>query len=198
MTKKQPVTASTADAIATAARRIFEAEGPAGISMRRIADEVGITPMAIYRHYPNREALLDRVANLGFQEVLDYWKPGHAGLSPDERLLKLLDGYLDYAFAHPRIFDYVFSDARPGARKFPEDFHAGLSPTANLLVEVLREGMASGAFRDDDIWDTALALWAHSHGLICLYRGGRFSLTETQFRKLHRNSLGKLLNGIRR
>jgi AcrR family transcriptional regulator len=188
---------STADAIADAARAIFETDGAAGISMRRVADAVGITPMAIYRHYPNREALLDCVANRGFQEMLDYWKPGHADLSPDERLFELLDGYLDYAFAHPRIFDYVFSDARPGARRFPEDFRAGLSPTANLLVEVLQEGMASSVFRKDDVWDVALALWAHSHGLICLYRGGRFSLTQAQFRALHRNSLGKLLHGIR-
>ena len=188
----------TADAIANAARAIFEVEGAAGISMRRVAEAVGITPMAIYRHFPSREALLHRVADAAFQELLSYWKPRPKSASPEERLLDLFDGYVDYAIEHPKVFDYVFSEVRPDARRYPDDFHAGLSPTANLLVQTVREGMAAGCFRDGDPWESALALWAHSHGLICLYRGGRFSLTARQFRTLHRQSLGKTLDGIRR
>jgi len=193
-----PAKPTTAEAIAIAAREIFEAEGAAGISMRRVAEAVGITPMAIYRHYANRDALLHRVADTAFQELVDYWKPSRTDLPPDERVLELLDGYLDYAFAHPRIFDYVFSEPRPGARQYPEDFRAGRSPTANLLHAAVAQGMAERQFCRDDAWDFTLALWALSHGLICLYRGGRFSLSPSAFREFHRNALGKMLDGIRR
>jgi AcrR family transcriptional regulator len=197
MPEKNTSAPSTAEAIAAAARAIFEAEGANGVSMRRVANAVGITPMAIYRHYPNREALLHRVADGAFKELLNYWKPSHGELPPDARALELLDGYVDFALAHPRVFDYVFSDLRPDARKFPEDFRAGLSPTANLLVQSLAEGMQSGLFRKDDVWEATLALWALSHGLICLYRGGRFSLSEAEFRALHRISLRRLFDGLR-
>ena len=47
----------TRDRILDAARNLFDAEGEAGLSMRRIATVVGITPMAIYRHYADKDAL---------------------------------------------------------------------------------------------------------------------------------------------
>lgn len=187
----------TAVAIAKAARAIFEDEGATGVSMRRVADAVGITPMAIYRHYANREALLHRVADDAFEELAGHAKPRRRGASVEDHLLDLLEAYLDYALAHPRIFDYAFSEPRPDARRYPTDFRAGRSPTANLIAQAVREGIAAKRLRDGDAWEIALALWAHSHGLICLWRGGRFDLSARQFRALHRNSLGKLLDGLR-
>ena len=54
---------STTEQIAEIALRILEEEGPEKVSMRRIAKEVGITPMAIYYHYPNRQALLQSITD---------------------------------------------------------------------------------------------------------------------------------------
>jgi AcrR family transcriptional regulator len=56
----------TADRIAAEASAILRAEGADAVSMRRVASAVGITPMAIYRHFPNREALLRAVAARGW------------------------------------------------------------------------------------------------------------------------------------
>jgi AcrR family transcriptional regulator len=47
--------------ITGAARDLLEKEGIEAVSMRRVGSAVGITPMAIYRHFPNRESLLVRV-----------------------------------------------------------------------------------------------------------------------------------------
>jgi AcrR family transcriptional regulator len=187
---------STAEVIAEAARGIFEQEGPAGVTMRRVAEAVGVTAMAIYRHYPNREALLRRIADDGFETLVEQWSSRPKSASPQSRLQGLLDGYLDYAFAQPKIFDFIFSDVRDDARRFPEDFRAGLSPTANLLAEAVADGMRQGRLRRDDVWEVALAVWAHAHGLICLYRAGRFNLTEEQFRALYRRSNRRLLRGL--
>jgi AcrR family transcriptional regulator len=187
----------TAEAIVQSARAIFEDEGAHGVSMRRVASAVGITPMAIYRHFPNREALLHRIADQGFQELADHWKPGRTRQTPERRILALLDHYLDYALRHPRIFDYVFSELRPGARRFPEDFRSGQSPTADLMVQACRDGMAQGQFKRDDVLEAMLSLWAHAHGLICLHRGGRFSLSAKDFKALYRRSLRRLLDGMR-
>ncbi|MBP6750495.1 MAG: TetR/AcrR family transcriptional regulator [Xanthomonadaceae bacterium] len=188
----------TADAIAIAARALLETEGPAGVTMRRVADAVGITPMAIYRHYPNREALLHCVTDLGFAELAGYLKPKRKSMKPDERMLDLFDGYVRYALDHPRIFDYVFSQPRPDARRFPGDFRAGRSPTVNLVADVFRDGVAQGIFKDDDPWEAALAIWAHAHGLVCLYRSDRFEYDARAFRTFCRNSLRRLLSGLYR
>lgn len=59
-------TESTKTRLFQAARVIFDDEGEAGLSMRRIASAVGITPMAIYKHYADKDALLNALMLDGF------------------------------------------------------------------------------------------------------------------------------------
>ncbi len=188
---------STAEKILRAAHRLFDREGADAVTMRRVAEAVGITPMAIYRHFPNREALLKRLSDDGFAAAADDWKARSHHPDPMERLIAVANPYLDYALAHPHLFDHAFSVPREDARRFPDDFRAGLSPTFNVAVEVIREEMASGFLESDDPHDVGMAIWAQQHGLIMLYRAGRFSFDEAQFRAFYRQSLGRLIDGIK-
>ena len=63
-------TQNTADRIAQIALTILENEGPEAVSMRRVAEAVGITPMAIYHHFPSREALLNTITDREFAKLL--------------------------------------------------------------------------------------------------------------------------------
>src|SRR5689334_22105314 len=133
--------ATTQEKIVAAARQLFETEGAAAVSMRRVADAVGITPMAIYRHFENRENLLKHISDIAFQEVAQQWasRAQHPDLM--HGLLHSMENYLDYALQHPHLFDYSFSVARDDARRFPEDFRARLSPTLNVVADMLDEGI---------------------------------------------------------
>ena len=189
---------STQQKILHAARKLFEREGAKAVSMRRVAEAVGITPMAIYRHFSNREALLKRISDDAFTEVAQDWleRAQHPDLM--QGLLQSMENYLDYALRHPHLFDHSFSVARDDARRFPEDFRAGLSPTLNVIADMLAEGMRRGLLREGDRWDFAMTLWAQAHGLIALYRAGRFNYDEAQFRAFYLQSLGVLFDGIKR
>lgn len=57
--------------IARTALELGDRDGPAAMSMRSIASRLGCDPMALYRHFANREALLDAVADLALAEVPD-------------------------------------------------------------------------------------------------------------------------------
>ncbi|HEX7835996.1 MAG TPA: TetR/AcrR family transcriptional regulator [Kofleriaceae bacterium] len=188
--------ASTARKIIVAARRLLEREGAEAVTMRRVADAVGITAMAIYRHYPDRAALLDAVADQGFEELAA--KPAGkrmpAGVEP--RLFKMAEIYLDHALAHPRLFELMFLAPRRGARRFPRDFKAGHSPTANPFVAVVAHGMETGYLRDDDPWEITFEMGALIQGLIMLYLGGRIEGSAARFRALSRRSLRRYLHGI--
>lgn len=190
-------TASTADRILGAARALFEREGAQAVSMRRIADAVGLTPMAIYRHFPNREALLKRISDDSFDEIARHWLARNQGGDALSRVIALQRIYLDYALAHPHLFDHAFSARRADARKFPDDFRAGLSPTFGVAAEAVVEAMHAGQLRKDDEWDVAMTLWAHTHGLVALYRAGRFSYGEAEFRRFYEASLHRLLDGLK-
>jgi AcrR family transcriptional regulator len=62
----------TSERIAEAALSILEAEGPEAVSMRGVADAVGIIPMAIYHHFPTRKSLLDSITDREFEKFLGY------------------------------------------------------------------------------------------------------------------------------
>jgi len=188
---------TTPEKILRAAHKLFDREGADAVSMRRVAELVGITPMAIYRHFPNREALLKRLSDDSFNTVAHEWEV--RATHPDilERLLALLEPYLNYALEHPHLFDHAFSVRRDDARRFPEDFHARQSPTLNVVADAVAEGMRLGVLKQDDPWDVAMSLWAHAHGLVALYRAGRFSYDEARFRKFYFDSIGRLIDGIK-
>jgi len=94
---------------------LLEDEGPAAVTMRRVAQAVGITPMAIYHHFPNREALLRTVTQNEFEKLRSLIEALKLRGSAENRLVVTMQGYVDYALARPRIFDYVFSSVRPEA-----------------------------------------------------------------------------------
>jgi AcrR family transcriptional regulator len=184
--------------IATASRRLLDKEGTEAVTMRRVAKAVGITPMAIYRHYPDRAALLNSLADEGFEELVARLAGKRFSGSVEERLTKMGEIYLEHALENPRLFELMFLKRREGARRYPRDFKADRSPTANLMVEVIQEGMASGYFRDDDPWEIVFEMGALSHGLIMLYLGGRMAVSRTHFRALYRRSFGRYIHGIRK
>jgi AcrR family transcriptional regulator len=105
--------------IARSALRILEKEGPEAVSMRRVADLAGITPMAIYHHFANREVLLRSVVDKEFEQLLEFIQKVPPSGSFEADMTHIMDAYIDYAFARPHIFDYVFSKPRRDARRFP-------------------------------------------------------------------------------
>jgi AcrR family transcriptional regulator len=189
---------STALRIATAARRLLDKEGTEAVTMRRVAAAVGVTPMAIYRYYPDRASLLNALADEGFEELAARLavKKSYCGL--EQRLTKMMEIYLEHALQKPRLFELMFLKSREGARSYPRDFKAGRSPTANLLVEVVQSGMHSGYFRKGDAWEIVFEMGALSHGLLLLYLGGRMAVPPAHFRAFYRRSFRKFIHGIRK
>jgi AcrR family transcriptional regulator len=186
----------TSEKIANAARRLLEREGADAVTMRRVAEAVGITAMAVYRHYPNRAGLLNTLADEGFEELamrLERLKPKG---ETRERLEAIMNVFLNHALEKPRLFELMFLKPREGARRFPEDFRAGKSPTANPSARVLKEGMDAGDLRKDDVWEIVFETGALLQGMIMLYLGGRMSLSEKEFRKFCRRSFERYMHGI--
>lgn len=192
-----PAKTDTAARILAVARDILDREGLAGVAMRPVADRVGITPMAIYRHYADRTTLLNAIANQGFQVLAVRMQavPLHGRV--ETRLARLGDIFVEFALQFPDLYDLMFLAPRRGARLYPQDFKAGRSPTFSPSVKLLEEAMREGKLRRDDPVEIAFEMSALSHGLIVLYRGGRVGLSVKQFRMLYRRSFRRYLHGLR-
>ena len=189
----------TAELISDAALELLERDGAGEVSMRRIAEAVGVTPMAIYHHFHNKEALLNFVTDREFAKFassMDRQGTVRSNTSLQTRLVRVMESYIDYAYKRPRIFDYIFAEPRPGARTFPKDFRERRSPSLNAVADAVAEEIKAGNMRKDDVWEVALELWAHTHGYIALMRAGRILLPEAEFRKLVQRSLRRLIRGL--
>lgn len=188
---------TTGEKIASAARNLLDEEGAAGVTMRRVASAVGITPMALYRHYPNRDGLLNSLADEGFTELVEILANLKLAGEVDAQLLKILDVFLDYAFEKPRLFELMFLTNREGARKYPDDFRARRSPTANVAADVIAAAIETEYFRKDDVWEIVFETGALMQGLVMLYLGGRVAMSSTEFRAFCHRSFRRYFNGIR-
>ncbi|MBW2415925.1 MAG: TetR/AcrR family transcriptional regulator [Deltaproteobacteria bacterium] len=181
--------------IRAAATDLVEAGGHEGLSMRALGQAVGISPMAIYRHFEDREDLLDAVAEAGFHRLeAALWRIDRSA-PPRARVLALLDAYLEFSLEHPHLFELMFLTHRKGIRRFPEDFREGRSRAFHELREDVATCMRTGVFRADDPLETTLSLWAHAHGLVSLNRVGRFE-DEAGFRAIYGRALLRFTRGL--
>lgn len=191
------VNVSTRERIAEAARRILAEEGSAAVSMRRVGKAVGLSQMATYRHYANRDALLTAVADACFAELAEGWGSHPWSGDDDGALDRLLTEHLDFALGEPHLYAFLFTENRSGARTFPRDFRSGSSPTLTPVGDALTAGVRRGVFVPHDVWEVALAIAAQLHGLVEMYHGGRIALAEDEFRALCRRAVERILDGIR-
>lgn len=192
-----PEKTSTAASILAAARALLDEEGLAAVAMRPVAERVGITPMAIYRHYADRASLLNAVADAGFEELAALVLSLHLNGDVEHRLMQVGQVFLDTALRFPNLYELMFLVPREGARVYPRDFRAGHSPTFNPTVQLLEEAMSAGELRTDDPVEIAFELSALSHGLIVLYLGGRVSQSEEEFRSLYQRCFRRYFHGLR-
>jgi AcrR family transcriptional regulator len=89
----------TRAAVLANALEIIDRNGVEGLSMRRLGEAVGRDPMVLYRHVPNKAAVLDGVAEIVFEQLsLDTTRPDWAAA-----LRHLAHDFRDLARAHPNV-----------------------------------------------------------------------------------------------
>ena len=178
--------------ILSAAARQHLHGGAHGLSMRGVADEVGVTATAIYRHFRDKDALLDAIVESGFASLLACLTQR----SRTPRVLEVMDRFLDFALEQPRLYDLMFLRQREAVRVFPGDFAAHKSATFDLLRDAIEREMAAGALRRDQSLEVALTVWSAGHGLVSMYTLGRFGTDRTRFRQIFRRSMRRLYRGL--
>jgi len=186
----------TRDAILAAARRQFDRGGIEGLSLRDVAGEVGITAMAVYRHYANKQALIDALV----LDALDEWSAIVAAIpagKPIETMLRIGDAHLDFALKRPRRYEAAFLVRSEHARRYPDDFVAGRSPGGAALTALIERAMNDGTLVRSAPIEILLPLAALAQGLITLYFAGRVAGGESKFRTIYRRAMRRFVDSHR-
>jgi AcrR family transcriptional regulator len=185
----------TKDRILSAARAVLESDGLDGLTIRRVAQRAELSPMALYRHFADKDALLNAL----MEDGLAAWEKMVRGIrarDPMEWLESLGEVYLDFALTEAHRFDAAFFLPAPAARRFPDDFAAGRSPVIAMVMARIDQAKAEGRLRDKPTLETALALAAFGQGFVSMHRARRFG-SEKQFRALYRAAQRHFLDSIK-
>jgi AcrR family transcriptional regulator len=142
--------------VVRAARDLAEAEGWPAVTMRRLAAGLGVTQPVLYSAFESRQALIDAVSLDGFGRIADALE------AVDATPLARMRAYLDFAAAHPRVYEAMFS------------LPSGLAFAADDTPEPMARAFAGlrDAFPDADGTRAEVA-WSLLHGLATLRSGGR-------------------------
>src|SRR5687767_13783206 len=99
------------DAIVTAARELFVAEGYRNVSMRKIAERIEYSPAAIYSYFPSKDDILFALAEEGFRLLAECGlAAAHTALDPLEPLRHGLSAFYEFSKTPPEYFDLMFVD----------------------------------------------------------------------------------------
>ena len=185
------------ESILARASEIYLTEGLAGLSMRKLAKEVGVTAPALYRYYDGRDAVLADLVRQAHHVFLDYLRRGLEAPTPFERFKRAGDGYLTFALEHPRWYAIMFSGPeRLGMESIPDDIESMGCAIHQFWNDRVSECMRAGILEEGNSEDVGLTLWAHAHGLLQLYQQGRLNTDEAGFRRLVEESSSRLFLGL--
>ena len=184
------------DRIFAAAKAVLDREGLPGLTVRKVADHAGLSPMAMYRHFADKDALLNALMDDG----LAAWEKTARSIrasDPIEWLTALGEAFLEFALTEPHLFDAAFFLPAPRARQYPDDFVAGRSPVVAMAMIRIDQAKAEGRLGVAPALEVALAFSALAQGLVSMHRANRFS-SEKQFKTLYRKQIRHCLEGFSR
>jgi AcrR family transcriptional regulator len=149
------------------ATRLFATHGYEGVTMRSVADALGVSPMTSYRYVADKEQLIDLVRTAAFRRLADVQQRVVAhNLPPDKRVRALGRAYIDFALRHPDAYRIMYELNQPQASS--SQLEAEVKRSSSFLHDAITELVRMGAVRGDAL-SLAHLVWAATHGLVSLH-----------------------------
>jgi AcrR family transcriptional regulator len=187
--------------ILTAARKVFEAEGLDGASLRTIAAEAGYTPAALYFHFDSKEAIYAAVLRSSLVSLSE--AVGQAACSarePAERLRAAAMAFFEFYEENPRDLDLGFYLFRGGMKprglgqERDEQLNAGLTAALQPIAQAARSLGAS----PDEANLLLVDAFAHAAGLLLLMHTGRIRMFGASARGLMARYIDECIERLER
>lgn len=155
--------------ILAAAERLFVEVGYEGATIRRIADEVGLSSTALYMHFRDKSEILAEICRGAFGRLVASTDRIEAGDAPvDITLRRMLEAYARFGLENPNAYRLIYmtrpEEARSGAEDVARELGAELYRSFVAVIEVAQD---SNRLRHDAV-TTAQLLWAGVHGMVSL------------------------------
>ena len=155
--------------ILAAAERVFLSDGYEGATIRRIAEEVGVSSTALYMHFQDKGEILVEICEATFAGLLaQNAAVGALAVDPVERVRRMLDAYMRFAFENPNAYQLVYCST---SATLPEERMVGVRATSERCYALFRgavQAIAEEGRLKGGVEESAQVTWAACHGLVAL------------------------------
>ena len=181
-------------ALIQAALRTIHRHGVQALTLRGVAQDLGVSRTALYRHFADKAALLSAVAAEGFRTLRiatqEAWEGGGRGREGFEAMG---NAYVRFALSHPSQYRVMFGGVvESGDSAVAEEGHAAFQ----VLVDALLAQQRLGLVRADDPLQLARFVWSVVHGIAMLAIDGQMPATDADVGALTRFAMERLRTGI--
>ncbi len=165
-------------ALVSAATRRIEQHGIDGLSLRKLAEDIGVSRTAPYHHFKDKNALLSAIAAEGFrvwqsqaEAILD-----NESEPPATRFRQFVHAYIGYAAAHPQVYELMFGRTLWHGDKATNDLKQEAFPSFQYQVTMTRHWQEKGLLpQQQDPVRLAQVTWGTLHGIARLLIDGIYA-----------------------
>jgi AcrR family transcriptional regulator len=153
-----------------AAERIFVRDGYEGATIRKIAEEVGVSSTALYMHFRDKDAILLEICECAIAALLDSNNEiSSRPIDAVSRVRLMLYTYMRFGLENPNTYRLAFCSSRIDISLMRRQVAADLGARcSDRFMRAVADIAAEGRLRVGDADSAAQTLWAACHGLVSL------------------------------
>jgi AcrR family transcriptional regulator len=176
------------------AERTVRDRGVQDLSLRELARDVGVSQGAPRRHFPDRQALLDALAEAGFERLGAELRSAADGAGEEfqARLRATAAAYVRFATRDAELLELMFAGKH---REQSGALHEAADRAFAVILELIEQGQAEGALERGEPERVGLVLFATIQGIAALVTGG--IVQAGQLDELLADATGYFLRGSR-
>lgn len=180
--------------LCVAAEELFAERGIEAVTMRELAQALGVSPMTPYRYFKDKDAILAAVRAAAFQRFSQALEAAMAEpCDPVTRAGRAGQAYIAFALAEPAAYRLMFDVTHPTQNAYP-DLQAALD-RARRTMTVHIVAMIEAGLLDGDPELIGHMFWSMLHGMIMLQINGKLAPTIDPL-ALRRLALTTMLRGL--
>lgn len=186
--------------ILSEASQMFIEEGYDKTSIRKIADKIEYSPATIYLYFKDKDEIFHAIHDKAFDKFFGVMESTRHIKNPFERLRKLSDLYIDFAYENPEYYDLMFIMRAPmtALQHHNNEWACGFRAYDSLKA-IIQDCMDQGYIKKMDVELAAMSIWSFKHGMTSLSIRNRFKMyDEITVKKMMKDSCDMMLDLFRK
>ena len=150
------------------------------LTLKVLSDATGTSRSAIYRHFSSKDALMEEIIRLGFEEFDSVTSPILRDQETPlvDRFYNTSKVYIEWAKENPNLYRLLFGRKYAYIREEILSIKKDTCDAFSSLKFAVEEGQAKGILKKDDSLKQSVVIWASLHGLASLIIDGFMDVAE--------------------